>query len=462
MLKTLIQKELLQQLHSHKFVISTVISICLMLLCLHISAENYLKKLAEYDRAVSNQRLLLTQMESATEANVRQFDFRSFHDAIFRKPTPLSIFCQGMENQLGEVGQIDVLRVPFLAQPISKMGYFNQFDLNELLERFFAEIDFVLVVQIILSLMAVFIAFDLVTGEREAGVLKLTLAYNVARLNLITAKWLAGNLILIISVLFGVLVGFIYLQFVQNILFSGAEIIRLAGLFLLSLLYLLFFFQLALFFSCLSRSSQQAIISLIWIWMLLLFIGPDLSIVFGKQIAPIPVLDFLETEERKLEQKFDHLKYQTNDREERDKIREQEKQAEWQLRQHYLNQLKSQKRTVVQISSLSPASAFQFAAEYLAGTSVNDYEHFMERVRLENQNYSEIFKRTIMPKTFEEGRQRFLQLGNLLKNASSDSNRLSLQKSCVNASPFVFWLVLLNSILFTGTVVYFDRKTIVL
>ena len=111
MLRTIIKKELLQQIQTRKFIISAVVSIILMLLCIHVSSEQYLNKLQDYQYAVTTQQHLHNEIRLITEKNRNDIQMENWDNAVFRKPTPLSIFCRGREYNFGEVGRIDHMSV---------------------------------------------------------------------------------------------------------------------------------------------------------------------------------------------------------------------------------------------------------------------------------------------------------------------------------------------------------------
>ena len=458
MLKTLIQKELLQQLHSRKFIISAVISICLMLLCLQISTESYLNKLAEYQNVQNAYKKAIQEVQNLTVETA--FSYRSdFDPNIFRKPTPLCIFSQGKENDLG--GMVAVgSRVPFIAQPIGKTDFFNEFDMAEVLDDAFAKIDFVLAIQFLFSLIAIFVAFDLVTGERETGMLKLVQAQNVSRLKVIAGKWLAGSIVLGCTMLLGLLLGMIYLLLIKGIVFDNIHVVRLILIFTLAVIYVLFFFQFALLSSCILRSSQMTIMVMLFIWTLAIFIMPNFSLLIGKTISPLPPIDDLSMRTRKIAKEADIKKWQTKSSEERDRIRKQEYRDIWQIQKYHLDQMKQQRQTSMLISLISPAPTFAFATEYLAGTSVADYEVFMERARLESANwFKQQFPKDMTPEKLLSLRRQYLQT---FSQATFDTNRTGLDDALRNAAPFIVWLIILNSVLYFSIVVYYDRRTKIL
>ena len=460
MFRTLIKKELLQQVHTQKFMISTVVSICLLMLGIYVSAERYVDKAEDYERAVGLQEEVLGKLRMVTEETMHDTGMESWDDAVFRRPNPLSIFCLGKEDDLGDVGRLDPMRTPFMAQSLSKMGHFNEFDLSEALERAMSRIDFTMVVRVLFSLMAIFIAFDLVNGERERGTLKVVHSNYISRLGVISSKWLAGAAVLSAALLAALLISLIYLTAVKGIVFNSGESLRLLLMFLLSLLYILCFYQAALFLSCVVRSSHASIVSMFLIWAVSLFIVPNVSVMLGKGLTPIPATDYLSTAVREIDHEYTEMKRAAKSREEMQDVYARENQDTWQLQLEFLNRLRQQRRTAVLLSMVSPAPVYDFASEIAAGTTVDDHFAFMDRVRAVNEFYTEkVNSLSGGDRSFENTKNYFMDIVAYIAGASRSNNRLSFRGSIVRVFPFAAWLMLVNALLFTFTVLYYDRRT---
>ena len=440
MLKTLIKKELLQQIQTQKFIISTAISLVLMLLAVHISTEQYEKKLELYRQATTGQQKELERLK----ATKRGENAYAKSEMIYRKPTPLSIFCQGKENSFGGAASVG----GYFARPIGNMDDNNEYDFQEVMQKTFGEIDVILVIKLLFSLMAIFLAFDLVTREREQETLKLIHSNQVSRFKVISAKWLAGVLILSVILLLGFIFSLLYLQLVPKIIFEKVELFRLFLLFSVSLIYLLIFFQTALLFSCIVRSSQLSLVCLFLIWAFSIFIIPNLATISGKYLSPVPPMDYV----------FDNRSVDD------EKVRA--------VNQHFINQLQAQRQKIVSFSYLSPSAVFEFAAEFLASTSVADYDRFMNQVHFISEKWreiqlhshseeivgeSKIFK--IIKLDFSDLKKDNIQKVTLLFNGSIDNNRLPLKIGLVRAIPLAGWFIILNCLLFLFIVWYYERHT---
>ena len=102
--------------------------------------------------------------------------------AIIR-PTPLSIFAKGLEENLcrsyasGFLGRIDISTKQKLVNDLFKL---------------FTAPDLLYIIKVILSLCAMLFAFDMVSGEKEIGTLRQSLSCSLKRPVLIIGKWIGG------------------------------------------------------------------------------------------------------------------------------------------------------------------------------------------------------------------------------------------------------------------------------
>jgi ABC-type transport system involved in multi-copper enzyme maturation permease subunit len=292
--------------------------------------------------------------------------------------------------------------------------------------------------------------------------LKLVHANSASRLIIISAKWISGNLILGLTILLGLIIGLLYLFSLKRIVLNSEELTRMFAIFSLAIFYVLFFFQAALLASCACRSSQMAIMSMLILWTTLIFITPNFCVLAGKHISPVPPLDFLARELHEIDDKYDEKEKFAKSREEWDAIQDEMYQADWNMKKYVLDRMKRQRQTTVLLSIISPAPTFAFAAAYLAGTSVKDYEAFMNRARLESARYAN-WRKNFRPDWPLEKRKRYsLQRDETAYQATFDSNRVNLFSGFRLVFPYIAWLVILNSFLFISIVIYYDRKTKIL
>ncbi|MEZ4701889.1 MAG: ABC transporter permease [Rhodothermales bacterium] len=148
----------------------------------------------------------------------------------------------------------------------------------------FRAIDFVFIVQVVLSLLTIVFAYDLISGEKESGTLRLMLANAVPRTQYIAAKiagaWLGLMIPLIIPMLIGVL-----LPMVFNIPFAGDDWLRLGKLTGYSMLYLTAFLCLGVLFSTLTHRSAMSFLTLLVFWIAMVLVVPRGGMMIASRCA---------------------------------------------------------------------------------------------------------------------------------------------------------------------------------
>jgi ABC-type transport system involved in multi-copper enzyme maturation permease subunit len=338
MLKSIIRKEILLNLLSYKFSIITILSTILILVSIFVMYR-------DYRLAVENYEILQQESEGAI--------------AVIR-PTPLSIFAKGLDENLcrsyqsGFGGQIDVSSKQ---QPV-----------NILLELFTTP-DLLYVVKIILSLCAMLFAFDMVCGEKEAGTLRQSLSNNLKRPILIIGKWIGGFISFILPFFIAVLLGTIFLILSPMVDMNTNNLLKLGMFMLSSVIYLAIFFSLGLLISCLTHRTSTSLILSLFVWVILVFLIPNLGNILARQLVQIPTVQQLELRHTQNWAKNRFMQTRSDTSEHRKFKRRQEEENK-QFIDDYRNRIKRLVKVSQNITRISPAAAFTFLATDIMGTGL--------------------------------------------------------------------------------------------
>ena len=262
MLRSIIRKEMLENLFSYKFSIIVILSTILILVSIFVMYGDYCLAMENYE---------LLQPKSG-------------EDFVIIQPTPLSIFAKGLEDNLRlsyeeDDGQINVSK--------------KQQSVNKLFKLFTAP-DLLYIVKVILSLCAMLFAFDIVCGEKETGTLRQTISNTVKRPILIIGKWIGGFTSFILPFFIAVLFGTILVTISPIVDMNGEDWTKL-GLFLLSsVIYLAVFFSLGLLISSLTHQSSTSLVISLFVWTMLVFLIPNLGNILARQFVEIPTVQQLK------------------------------------------------------------------------------------------------------------------------------------------------------------------------
>jgi len=350
MLKSIIRKEILNNLLSYKFSIIIILSTILILVSIFVMYRDYWLALENYE---------ILQMKS--EGPV-----------VVIPPTPLGIFARGLDENLcrsygiGLSGQISVSS--------------KQQSVNKLFKLFTAP-DLLYVIKVILSLCATLFAFNIVCGEKEIGTLRQSLSCSLKRPILIIGKWIGGFSSFILPFFIAVLLGTIFVTLSPMVDMNPNNWLKL-GLFLLSsMIYLAVFFSLGLLISCLTHRSSTSLVISLFVWTILVFLIPNLGNILARQFVEIPTVQQLEL---KLEQSWTKNRFEEHwaDPSEHEKMYSRMGAENDKLTEDYRNRFNRLVKVSQNITRFSPAAAFTFLATDITGTGMAE-ERKLKRAVLE-------------------------------------------------------------------------------
>ena len=274
MIGIVFKKEMLSHLLSQRFAACTVLAVVLIIANGVLTTQTYVHKKASYlkQRTTENNKLHEITYYSALGSD----ELSTINETIpkaapraLRLPRPLQVFSQGAERQLGQAVKVLLFEVPYQAEEISPFQSSNPY------LAIFAFFDIVYIFQLVLGLLAILIASEAISGEKEDGTLRLMLTTNVSRTQVLVGKILAGLTTLTIPTALGFILLTILLLGTENIEIGISEWVRMGLLFALSLLYLLVFYLIGLAVSCATHRSATSLIYALFTWALLAIVLPN-------------------------------------------------------------------------------------------------------------------------------------------------------------------------------------------
>ena len=257
MLKTLIRRELLDNLMTFRFAAVALITLLLVVVNTVVLTQDYEQRLESYNDSVKRHRQDLRNSKTYSTAYL----------FIDRAPNPLSIFNVGLDKRLGNYIGIYHGFMPTLWD--ARMhGTDNPFI------AFFSSIDIVFVFEVVLSLMGLIFAYDAIAGERERGTLRLVLAQPIGRGQILLAKYISAMACLLVPLILSLLFALLFLT--RSIPLSTADFLRIAGIVLTSFAYLSLFYLIGLLISVATRRTGTALMLAMFVWGFLILVYPNL------------------------------------------------------------------------------------------------------------------------------------------------------------------------------------------
>ncbi len=289
MLLTLIQKEIMHHILSVRFVALLLMCLLLVPLTLHINYSNYRQNLLDYQEAI---KLANTEEEEVNPNSLPEPEEEV--SKFFLKPTPLSVFANGLESVLPSylgMTRNGITQGPdaLIASPLSYL---------------LGHLDFLFVIGTVFSLLALLFTFDAVAGEREAGTLRITLANALPRDLFLWSKLIGGYLVFVVPFLVSFIFGLLLIVW-QGFPLGESDIFpRVLSLTLVSLLYIAVFFAIGTVISIYLDSAKTALIVAFTVWVFAVLITPRVGFLAAKLIAPTRTPQSIYMEKAAMQEDF--------------------------------------------------------------------------------------------------------------------------------------------------------------
>ncbi len=289
MLMTLIQKEVMHHILSVRFVALLLMCLLLVPLTLSINYQNYRQNLIDYQEAVK-----LANIEETTVNPEMELKPELEVSKLFLKPTPLSVFANGLgealPSYLGMTRNGIIQGAPALV--------------SDSLSYLLGHLDFLFLIGTVFSLLALLFTFDAVAGEREAGTLRITLANSLPRDLFLWSKLIGGYIVFVVPFLVSQLFGLLVIVW-QGFPLGEPEIFpRVFSLTFVSLLYIAVFFAVGTVISTYLDNSKTALIIAFTVWVFAVLITPRVGFIMARFIAPTQTSQSVYLEKTALRENF--------------------------------------------------------------------------------------------------------------------------------------------------------------
>lgn len=289
MLMTLIQKEIMHHILSVRFVALLLMCVLLIPLTLSIGYRNYQQNLVDYQEAVK-----LANIEEAKMNPKMELKPELEVSKLFLKPTPLSVFANGLGDALPS----------YLGMTRNGITQGAPALVSDSLSYLLGHLDLLFLVGTVFSLLALLFTFDAVAGEREAGTLRITLSNSLPRDLFLWSKLIGGYLVFVVPFLISLLFGLLMLVW-QGFPLGESEIFpRVVSLTVVSLLYIGVFFAIGTVISTYLDNSKTALIIAFTVWVFAVLITPRVGFLAAKFIAPTQTSQSVYLEKTALRENF--------------------------------------------------------------------------------------------------------------------------------------------------------------
>ena len=260
MIFMIIGKEILLNLLSLRFIL-------LLLLIISLFASSSFVFVARYRIESDDYWKKTNENLSGFRDQADQLYKLAFYDQdVWRKPKALTFCVGGYEKSLPNCFGTDV----FLSAWRVKGRH------NFLLHHF-GDLDWVFIISLPLSFMALFLTYDSICGERDAGTLRLILSRPIHRYKVLLGKYAGAMITLGLPLSVGLLISLIIILSSGIVELHTHDWTKIFVIILLSILYLSIFTLLGLFISSRTAYTTNSMVVLLLVWVGLVILIPCLG-----------------------------------------------------------------------------------------------------------------------------------------------------------------------------------------
>ena len=147
--------------------------------------------------------------------------------------------------------------------------------------------DWVFIVGVLMSLLAILVSYSAVAGEKRDGTLRLVLSNQVSKLQLFAGKALGLLLVLLICLLIGVALNLVTMQLLGGPPIDGDTILPISWAVALAALTISAFVFFGLAVSSMTRHPAVSLVILLVVWVLAVFAAPGIARLISEQTVKL-------------------------------------------------------------------------------------------------------------------------------------------------------------------------------
>ena len=393
MIRQIIYKEIVENLLSLRFALSVFLTLCLFAVCGYVFVINHQEQTSDYWRKTNE------SLSALREQSNILYQVAFYRQGIYRKPQPLAMCAEGEEKALPNFFEVNAFTTDL---PKTK-GQAN-FALPQ-----FSNVDWGLIISLILSFAALVFTYDSFCGEKEAGTLRLVLANTTPRHEVLLGKYAGAMITLAIPMIVGMLVSLLIIIPSRDVVIDGGGWLKILFLILVSLLYLSIFVLLGMFVSSRTGHSANSMAILLLVWIMTVILLPSLCRIVFDVTCEEPTEQELQrrlTESRheiwdnstrygkNAGNMSNNLSDPINNPPARARLQNAVMNMRNQLLQEHHNTWLEQALARRNVARISPAVLYQRTCEAIAGTGINRCADLYEQVKRYRADLKEFIRST--------------------------------------------------------------------
>lgn len=270
------RKEFIEMLRDGRFRVTAAIVFALLLVSLVTGWKYYVETEKNQSEANSATR---RQWENQDEKNPHSA--AHFGTYVFKQPSPLSYFDKGVDAYTGVGVWLEAHKQhPFLFRPAE----------DTLSVARFGESTAASVLQILLPLVIILLAFGIFASERERGTLRQLMSVGVSGREIAIGKSIGAAMALSILLIPAAIISVFALILTSNSTLLLENLPRFGLIFLAYLLYFGIFLFISLIVSARANSARSALVVLLAFWIFNCLIAPRIASDLAEKLYPTPTI----------------------------------------------------------------------------------------------------------------------------------------------------------------------------
>ncbi|MEK6572551.1 MAG: ABC transporter permease subunit [Bacteroidota bacterium] len=358
MLWTIVKRELVDHITSLRFSAIFALAVLLMIVSVLVFSVTYKTAVKEYplrvEQLVNEDGTVNLGMVACTGgATVR------------RLPLPLAFCSETGESELPNQVVLAVHGLRSIQRTAEIGAIFSGS----------AHVDWAFVIAALLSFGAGLLTYKSISAELRDGTLTLLLSNPISRNAVLLGKYLAALIAVAAAFSVAILLSLIALQSLDVVQFTGDDWLKIGLFWILSIGYLSIFILIGLLCSVLTREPLLSAVAFLFVWTSLVFIIPNLGGILASQLCNAKTPLQMRETANAIPDQFTLTAAMRAD--EVASVKLQRELARERLLMEYLQSLIRQVHLGQDLTRISPASTFSYAAEELVGGGTFRLQNFV-------------------------------------------------------------------------------------
>lgn len=387
---TIAKKEFLGNVLSRKFLVAFVLAVLILGTGAFAMSRAYQEQQDRYETKLAD---LEQELEDESFGYWKIAETEIFRE--LGKPDPLSTLISGQQSVPTGMGAIGYMMEEAVGREQTTSPLWTRFGM----------LDLTFIIGFLMSLMAVIFSYDSISGEKERGTLKLTLANDVPKDHVLLGKYIGGTASVLLPFVLAMLLALSIIALAVGVPFSPADYQAIGLLVLIGCATISAFYLLGMLVSSLTKRASVSLIMCLFVWISLVQgIGNVAALTATETSGGMSYDEFhdqymsiWEDVWEEYRPQLDNLREQLsqawgeNNMELVNQIQEEldalwdEQNEETQRRQgaieeEFRRQQEGQLNTALNVSRISPGESYRNVGRALAGLSWDEGVHIQEQM----------------------------------------------------------------------------------